>query len=405
MNSKPVKIIAGLLACFILFYMGYQVYSYISSPYKTETVFESVVADSVEASGMIFRDEVLIKAKKSQNGIISYYYPNGSKVAKNAAVAVIYNSSEDLEKTYKIEQLKKEIETLKECKSSNSGTTQNDLLASQLASGQLELVEKIDNHDLSAISDSKFAILKTLNKVQLLTGKLKNLNSRITKLKNQMNNLKSSLSSAKNTVNASASGFFVDKANGYEDLNGFSKAKNQTEKSLNEALSKMQPAADGVVGKVITSYEWRFVMFVDKTEATKFTQGQEINAVFSSFADETVEAQIEKVGEPNSGGRVMIIIRSDLMDENIASLGSDKVKISFKNNTGLKVSKKALYIENGVKGVYCLLGKDVMFKKVDIIYETDDFFLSAQHSDDSDYLKIYDDVIIKGKDLYDKQKA
>ncbi len=405
MNSKPVKIIAGLLAFFILFYIGYQIYSYVHSPYKTETVFESVVADSVEAEGTIFRDEVLIKAKKSQDGVISYYYPNGSKVAKDAAVAVIYNSSEDLEKNYKIELLQNEIKMLKECKTSSSGTNQNDLLTSQLASEQMELIEKIDNHDLSDISSSKLEILETLNKIQLLTGELKSVNSRISKLRKQVKKLKSTLSSAKSSVNASASGFFVDETDSLEDENGYSKAKKQTEKSLNELISTEPAAVNGTVGKIITSYEWRFVIFVDKTESAKFTEGQEINAVFSSFADETVEAEIEKVGEANSSGKVMIIIKSDLMDENIASLRTDKVKISFKNNTGLKVSKKALYIEDGVKGVYCLLGKDVTFKKVDIIYETDDFFLSAEHSEDSDYLKIYDDVIIKGKDLYDKQKA
>lgn len=405
MNSTLVKIISGVLSFFVLIYIGFQVYSYVHSPYKTETVFESVVADSIEAKGVVFRDEVVVKARKSQNGIVSYYYPNGSKVAKSAVVALVYDNAENLEKSYQIEQLDSELNMLKECKASMSGAAQNDLLTKQLDSEQLLLIEKINDHDLSQISENKYEILRTLNKIQLLTGKLKNLDSRISKLKLQRDKLKSSMAAADSKVSASASGFFVDETDGFENDNGFSKAMSQTESSLNELMQKQPRSVDSTVGKIITSYEWRFVVSVDKAEAARFEQGREVSVVFSSFADETVDAVVEKVKKSNASGKATVILKSDLMDENIALLRSDKVQISFKNNTGLKVSKKALYIEDGIKGVYCLLGKDVMFKKVDIIYETDEFFLSALHPEDSDYLKIYDDVIIKGKDLYDKKKA
>lgn len=405
MKSTFIKIVSATLSLFVLFYIGVQVYKSITSPYKTETVFESVIADSIETQAVAFRNEEVIDSKKPTDGIISYYYPNGSKVAKNSSIGVVYEDAKDLEKNYKIEQLTQEIEVLQECGNQKSlVNTQSDMLIKQLKSDQLSLIDRINNYNLEEVSTSKFEILKNINRVQIITGKIKNVSERIKTLKAERQKLKDSISSNNKAVYASTSGFFVDETDGFEDEKGFNKALNQTANSLSELMKKAEAPRD-TIGKIITSYEWRFVICVDKNKAMNFTEGKNITANFASFADENVVANIEQVNEPDANGNVIIVMKSDLMDEDIATLRKDRVKISFNNNKGLKVSKKALYVNNGVKGVYCLLGNEVIFKKVDIVFETDDYFLSAQHTDDADYLKIYDDVIIKGKDLYDKQKT
>ena len=48
------------------------------------------------------------------------------------------------------------------------------------------------------------------------------------------------------------------------------------------------------------------------------------------------------------------------------------------------------------KGVYILKGEQVTFKKIDVIYEGDDYVLSKVHEDDSSYLALYDDIMIEG---------
>ena len=87
--------------------------------------------------------------------------------------------------------------------------------------------------------------------------------------------------------------------------------------------------------------------------------------------------------------------------------------------SGLKVPREAirfvdldeeLYDEKGnksegivnTKGVYILKGEQVDFKKIDVIYEGSDYVLSAEHTGDSDYLSLYDDIIIEGVDQLGK---
>lgn len=52
--------------------------------------------------------------------------------------------------------------------------------------------------------------------------------------------------------------------------------------------------------------------------------------------------------------------------------------------------------KNNEKGVYVLLGQRIAFKKVDVIYECDEYLLSAITSDTS-YISVYEDIILSGE--------
>ena len=59
---------------------------------------------------------------------------------------------------------------------------------------------------------------------------------------------------------------------------------------------------------------------------------------------------------------------------------------------------------NGDKGVYVKYGQEMQFKLVDIIYENEEYFVSENKEtepDRSKHVRVYDDVIVKGSDLYD----
>ena len=58
------------------------------------------------------------------------------------------------------------------------------------------------------------------------------------------------------------------------------------------------------------------------------------------------------------------------------------------------VTKEVTY-----KGVYVLNGEQVVFKKIDVIYEGSDYVLSSlEHTGDDSYLVLYDDIMIEGVD-------
>lgn len=52
-------------------------------------------------------------------------------------------------------------------------------------------------------------------------------------------------------------------------------------------------------------------------------------------------------------------------------------------------------------GVYVLWGTEVVFRYVDVLYSRDGITVVKNKTGESKYLKLYDDVIIEGRNLYD----
>ena len=110
---------------------------------------------------------------------------------------------------------------------------------------------------------------------------------------------------------------------------------------------------------------------------------------------------------PINTDETVLILSSKIMDSDIARLRTEDVEIVINETDGIRVNKSAVRVINGVQGVYVLTGNIVRFKKLDIIYTGEDYVISKMIKEDVydenkvPYLKIYDAVILEGKDLKD----
>ena len=87
-------------------------------------------------------------------------------------------------------------------------------------------------------------------------------------------------------------------------------------------------------------------------------------------------------------------------------LRNENVTIKFYNYSGIKVDRSSLRLVNGDLGVYIKYGDVVKFRKINIIYETEDYIISGLTDSGDTYLSMYDEIIVTGKDLYiDKKLA
>ena len=69
---------------------------------------------------------------------------------------------------------------------------------------------------------------------------------------------------------------------------------------------------------------------------------------------------------------------------------------------GIRVSNRAVHYSNGVSGVYVVQGSLVKFKPIEIVYRSENFTLCKKAEDGNNKtLVLYDEVIEKGKNLYD----
>ena len=146
--------------------------------------------------------------------------------------------------------------------------------------------------------------------------------------------------------------------------------------------------------------------------------GDKVKLRFGSSAD-TCNAEIYDIRDEGDPAKSIIIMSCSRFNYDLVQHRCEMVELIKGEYSGLKVPREAirfvdldeeLYDEDGnksegivnTKGVYILKGEQVDFKKIDVIYEGTDYVLSAEHTGDSDYLSLYDDIIIEGVDQLGK---
>ena len=77
------------------------------------------------------------------------------------------------------------------------------------------------------------------------------------------------------------------------------------------------------------------------------------------------------------------------------------VTLVSKTYEGLRIPRKSLRVVDGQTGVYVLSGITLKFVKVEVIFSEDDYIICSQEKSNDSVLRLYDEVVVKGKRLYD----
>ena len=99
----------------------------------------------------------------------------------------------------------------------------------------------------------------------------------------------------------------------------------------------------------------------------------------------------------------MAVFLGENINEELLSIRVCSATIVVASYTGLKIPKEALRFEEGVRGVYVVVMDKMYFRKIEEIYEAEDYFIAKINEDDADSLRLYDTIIVQGKNLYDQK--
>ena len=94
------------------------------------------------------------------------------------------------------------------------------------------------------------------------------------------------------------------------------------------------------------------------------------------------------------------VFESEVNDD-LIDLRLENVKIKTGSYKGIKLPKRALHEENGIKGVFVVDKKVLNFKEVDIKHESDDFIICNCDETKENQLQENDMVVVSGRNLYD----
>lgn len=412
MNEITTRILKALLLVFAVVLVFSIVYHLLFQGYQTETAIYYEVSDASVFQGVYIRSET--PERFSGPGAVRYCVSDGAKLGVGSVIAEIYENEEQIDLRRKAAEKQAELQRLS--KIENPGTSENaqpNHLASLIAEQYRTLVQLRERGDFTGLRNCKQDMSVLMGTYEKITDRDLDLSERIRKLKDDIAILQSQETEPLHTVRASRSAYFVSFTDGYEDtltVDAIPRLTPEQLAAVSDEGSGTQAGEDGAIGKLIDGYAWYIAGVFDNTKL-RLSEGDTASVRLESLGRK-LTVTVESLISAGDITKTQAVFRCEQLTQEVVQHRTERVEILRKTVAGIKVPRSAIRfkeIEETVKnddgttytqktnykGVYVRIGETAEFRKLDIVYEDESFYLSSLSARNG-YVALYDDIIVKG---------
>ena len=423
-SHSPLAALLGVLAVFLLLAAGYVLYQamHVLFPQNVyETALPAVISDTVDADGVLLFDESYVAG----SGNLGYLAADGERVSAGTAVAEIYSNASQAALRQQLTQLNDQIDLLQ--RSQNTAALQLDSLLKERAGALYDLLDTLDDGDYEAVDDDSNAYQLAQNKLWVVTGDAANFTDQITALVQQAQSVQAQLGNP-TQITAPQTGYFVRASSsgrlnaGADDILAQDPAQLKAYLDSNPTLP-----LDGCAGKIVSGFTWRYVGVCSAEQGQKLL-GQNGKPLSSSVqirfpgqTDRSFKATVSEVTIDEEQGLARFVLTCNVINGDVLCLNHAAARISVGESTGLRIPASAVHYlkedgteaetqgENYIPGVYVKYGNIARFCKIDPVDNdhprvTDgDYILVLPKGTDGSVsqVRLYDEIIVSGQNLYD----
>lgn len=391
-----LKVVLILLS---IIFIGHQAYSSLYTPITTENAEYYVADEGIRTEATVIRQETVVVS--SAAGSHHFCIQNGSRVAKGGVLADIYSNDSDSLTVSQLDALNQRISDLEEL------TGYNDTSATDISLIRQGVVDAVDNFakasslgEYQEAENSEKDLLFAINRKQFVTGESTDFSAQLAALKAEQEQLNRNLPTPISSLKADVSGYFVSSVDGYETK----LSTNKLDEITPEMLENLKPekSDEKAVGKIVSDYDWCLAVNISIGEASKYKVDDDLTVKLKIRNNSQIAVKVKQINVSSKSGRAVLIMSCLEMNKELATVRNAEVNIVSKEYKGLKLSRRALRVVKGQSGVYVVSGMSLKFVKVDVIYSTDEYIVCKQeNTDDKTVLRLYDEVVVKGKNLYE----
>lgn len=166
-----IQTISVVICLFLIVYVSFHSVNLDSQPYQTEVALTYTISDSVEASGVIIREEQLISGQAS-GGVVSYQQSDGTVVREGSVIAEVYSSSSDISIRRQIRALEEQITALQKVSDARSAEySSTETVNRQINSEIDDYIALVHQGQISGISENKNELLYLLSQKDVIMGR------------------------------------------------------------------------------------------------------------------------------------------------------------------------------------------------------------------------------------------
>lgn len=395
---KGTTALKGFVILLIAVFAVHQAVSSFYKPVKTKAAVYSDISDGLNITGIIIRNEALVAS--TGGGVMHFVIGDGSRVAKDGVIANIYDSESASITLERIDSVNSKIDDIEEMLSYNDLEAADlDMINSKVSKNLNNLIVSGANGNYDSFSEKSDELLSSYNRRQAAMGETADFSAQLEGLKREKEQLSASLPAAKGTLKAERSGYFVSKADGYENVLTCDNPDSITPEYLNSI--KAQSVDENVVGKIVSDYEWYIAAEVSINESLNYKEGDSLTIYTSVKSYPKLPVTVSKINISESESSAVVLFACNDMNSELASMRTGPMTVVKKEYSGLKVPRSALRVVDSKRGVYVLTGMQVKFVEVNVLFTDGEYMICEKQTSDDTVLRLYDEVIVKGKNLYD----
>lgn len=398
-KRKKNKILPILISVFLLVYFVLQAYLMNSNKIETVKATEGFINDSILSSGIICREETILS--EQIDGTINYNVENGQRVSSGMIIGDVYDNAQDIENIKRIGFMEEELENVKSAQSfMTSANIDISTTRKQLNNNIINIAQYLAVNDYYNACENLAALTLSINKINVATGKGGDLDSTKETMTQGIADLKQTVPSPKNIIYAQRPGYFIKGVDGYEEI---ATVENFKAISLQDGEAIITNPNFGLTqsssyGKIITDYKWNLCTYVSELDAQKLKVDNSVKLALDSEQKQYEKAVVMDIIKHE--GKSLVILQSSTMDESSAAKRIVDCEILFHQYKGIKIPRSALHIVDENLGVYVKFAKLVQFKKIKPIFEDANYVILPLEADENNEVLLFDDIIVKGVNLY-----
>ena len=397
MNKSIVSFFKWLAIGFAVFYVFMQVYSVFINPVTTDTVYAYSTFSGYETTGYIIRNETVVT--NSTEGALSFSVEDGGRVAKDGTIATIYKNEQDAENSGRLEQLSKRIELLETIQSYNDVNAADiPSINNKIHSALISVVEGTQNGSVDGREDLD-RLLEMLNRKQIVTGQLSDFKALIASLKIEKDSLEAAISAPAGILKSPESGYVVCSVDGYEGVVSADTLSELTAEGLKE-LKPSENDSDAVC-KIVSDYQWYIACDLPFDESLNLKSGDKVTLMTELVSAPELEVTVKYINKQSVTDSAVVVFACDTMNNELASTRFLDLTVVYSRHDGLKVDNRAIRKVDGTLGVYVLIASQVKFVPINILWTGENYSIAERQASDSKVLRMYDEIIVKGKKLHD----
>lgn len=403
---SPAGIIAfALLGMFVVFFVIGQIYIVgVENSITTEIALADSATKSITVDMFAVRDEKIISS--SAPNVVSAV-SDGSRVGAKDTVAYSFSDSTsagNIIRMAEIEELLDYYSALMNKSATVAGNTQ--VYDDEIIKDLYSFTEMVASGRFYHLSDAQGEMRDAITSKQTATGVELDVTASITSLRSEYSQLKAS--TGKYTeIKSGGTGYYISGTDGFENVLRYSEVDDWTIEDVQSAIdAEPEQINSNDVGRLVHGYYWYLACVADTSAVNNLKEGSRKTIIFPDSTVDDITAQVYAVRSDPSG-KTLVIFRCNLMNEELATLRCDTAKIVIESHEGYRIDNRAIRVnEDNETGVYVVAGKTMHFRKVNIVYSTQDYsIVTNPYRDDvtmrNKYLNLYDEYIIEGMELED----